>query len=226
MGDGSHQPISEIKVGDYVASADPETGELAPQLVVDLITGSGLKTLITITFDFDGDGRVDDSVVATDRHPFWIENANRWVDAEDLRRGDLVTGPTWSHAEVLQVRTSTAELRVHDLTVDGHHTYFVSQAGVADVLVHNASEGDVCRLTLGPGPHAREGVPLIGGHHGRSAASHQCDRRAARLPHVWGTNVWCQELGCRPCPSDATGPTRQPPDRLSPLPPMLPHAGR
>ncbi|MFJ2606590.1 hypothetical protein ACIO13_16665 [Streptomyces sp. NPDC087425] len=42
------------------------------------------------------------------------------------------------------------------------HTYYVL-AGETPVLVHNATPGQKCDLTLGAGPNAREGVGLENG---------------------------------------------------------------
>jgi hypothetical protein len=46
---------------------------------------------------------------------------------------------------------------MRDLTVADTHTYYVL-AGDQPVLVHNVDEAEICRLTLGAGPHAKAGV--------------------------------------------------------------------
>jgi Pretoxin HINT domain len=76
------------------------------------------------------------SVVATAGHPFWVDDLGRFVDAEDLRAGDSVRTQDGQLVTVTATRAWTQVQRVHNLTVDGIHTYYV-RAGDASVLVHN-----------------------------------------------------------------------------------------
>lgn len=133
MADGSTMPIEEIEVGDVVWAADPVTGEAGPRRVVDVIVGEGSKQLVDI--------RVDGATVtATAKHPFWVDDAGRWVDADDLQAGDVLVGVDGDVVEVDAVHERSAVRRVHNLTVEGVHTYFVV-AGDDPVLVHN------CQMT-------------------------------------------------------------------------------
>jgi hypothetical protein len=133
MADGSTKPIEQVEVGDWVWAANPETGEQGPRQVTDLIVGDGDIDLVDIVID-------DDLVTATGRHPFWVDDQGRWVDAEDLASGDLLLLADGSTVEVERVSQRSAVQRVHNLTVDGIHTYFLV-AGDDEVLVHNCGVG-------------------------------------------------------------------------------------
>ena len=140
MADGGHKPIEDVRVGDQVVATDPETGLTVARPVTALIVGDGNKHLVEVTVDVDGPaGDATGVVIATDEHPFWSDDQGRWVDAEDLRRGDHVVAVDGRTLEVLGTRQWVARQRVHNLTVAGIHTYYV-QSGSADVLVHNCGE--------------------------------------------------------------------------------------
>jgi len=132
MADGSTKPIAEGELGDWVRAGDPETGESGPRQVVDLIVGDGEKQLVDIYTDSGGG-----TLIATEGHPFWVDDQGRWIDAGELGPGDrllLVDGTT---VAVSEIRDRTAVQRVHNLTIAGIHTYYV-EVGDSPVLVHNA----------------------------------------------------------------------------------------
>lgn len=129
MADGTTKPIADVRVGDMVMATDPETGEHGPRQVTDTIIGDGIKELVDIEID-------GDVITATDRHPFWVDDDGRWVDAEGLERGDVLLLANGDTVTVDAVRARTEVRQVHNLTVDGIHTYYVL-AGDDPVLVHN-----------------------------------------------------------------------------------------
>jgi len=139
MADGSRKPIGEVELGDLVWAADPETGQAGPRAVVDLIRHGGWHTMVEVRL---ADGTVID---ATDRHPFWVADdghGNRggaWVDAIDLREGDLLLTAEASLLPVTGVTISSEDLTAYNLSVAGIHTYHVSDA---DILVHNCPPGE------------------------------------------------------------------------------------
>ena len=59
-----------------------------------------------------------------------------WYHAEDLDPGDQLRTPTGDKVRVVDLRGYTATTTVHNLTINGVHTYCV-QAGGNPVLVHN-----------------------------------------------------------------------------------------
>lgn len=136
MADGSSRPIEEIEVGDLVWATDPETGESSAEPVTDLILGDGMKDLVRIGTDVDGDGVIE-WVTATDGHPFWVDGGG-WTDAGDLAVGDVLVSEAGSAVEVAGVAVDTRSAVVHNLTVNRLHTYYVTY-GDTSVLSHNAS---------------------------------------------------------------------------------------
>ncbi|GAB2778137.1 polymorphic toxin-type HINT domain-containing protein [Amycolatopsis magusensis] len=137
LADGTTKPIEQVKLGDRVLATDPVTGVTEARPVTDLIPGQGLKELVRITVDTDGDrGDATGVVTATGEHPFWVAGSHRWTDAEDLVRGDRVRTPDGRLLEVVARDGWTQQQRVHNFTVEGLHTYYVL-AGAEPVLVHN-----------------------------------------------------------------------------------------
>jgi len=140
MADGTTKPIEDVQVGDLVLATDPETGEQGPRRVTDLIVGEGLKELV----DVEVDGEI---ITATDGHPFWVDDEGRWVDADDLETGDRLLLADGTTVAVDSVRERTEVRRVHNLTVEGIHTYHVL-VGDEPVLVHNCLAGSDLDLLI------------------------------------------------------------------------------
>jgi len=134
MADGTNKPIEKIETGDWVRATDPETGERGPLQVVDTIVGDGDKQLVDIEV-------VGDTITATDGHPFWVDDEGRWVEAGHLEAGDHLLLADSSTVLVSAVSGRLVAGRVHNLTVEGIHTYFV-EAGDDAVLVHNCTIAD------------------------------------------------------------------------------------
>ncbi|WP_081916179.1 SpvB/TcaC N-terminal domain-containing protein [Saccharothrix sp. NRRL B-16314] len=156
MADGTRKPISEVEVGDLVLATDPETGVVEARPVTDLIVGNGSKDLVEITVD-TGSGK--GTVIATDGHPFWAADLGSWVDAKDIRVDTLLRTGSGTYVQVTAVRAWTQPQRVHNLTVDGLHTYHVA-AGAVDVLVHNCGGPVIRNKHLAGGKHPKTGVPF------------------------------------------------------------------
>ncbi|UJW28739.1 toxin C-terminal domain-containing protein [Saccharothrix sp. AJ9571] len=147
LADGSYKPIEQVTLGDQVLATDPVTGLTQARAVIDLIPGQGLKHLVRITVDTDGDrGDATGTVTATDEHPFWVAGPDRWTDAEDLNRGNLLRTPDGRLLEVVAVHEWTQPQHVHNLTVEGLHTYYVLVGGLP-VLVHNCNLPEGYRST-------------------------------------------------------------------------------
>ncbi|WP_169792530.1 polymorphic toxin-type HINT domain-containing protein [Actinoplanes rectilineatus] len=126
-----------MELDDQVAAADPVTGESGSRPVTALIRGSGVKHLVEIDVDLDGDDRSDGDLTATDGHPFWVENERAWLTAEHLKPGQQLLTPDGARATVLAVAAYDAIATVYNLTVDDIHTYYVGTPG-GYLLVHNS----------------------------------------------------------------------------------------
>jgi hypothetical protein len=133
MGDGTHVDIQDIQVGDVVLALDPETGERGNRVVTATIAGEGVKDLVDVTI---GDQTGVDTFTATTGHPIWVVNAHAWVDAGDLRPGDLLLSVDGRTVEVLGTRSFTQTVRVHNLTVNDLHTFHIA-SGHHTPLTHN-----------------------------------------------------------------------------------------
>lgn len=156
MADGSTKPIEEIQVGEQVLATDPETGEEGPREVLATIIGSGTKTLVEITVDTTTQvdaGELDqgvldevlgrpgpmvlgDVIIATDGHPFWSPELDAWVEAIDLVPGMWLLSSEGTLVQVSGVEAWAQPATVHNLTIQGIHTYYVT-VGALDVLSHN-----------------------------------------------------------------------------------------
>ncbi|MFG2459211.1 polymorphic toxin-type HINT domain-containing protein [Streptomyces sp. NPDC048523] len=162
MADGSMKKIEDIDIGDEVLATDPQTGETKVEKVTAEIKGTGLKHLVKITVDVDGkNGTKTASVTATDGHPFWVPELGAWLEANDLSSGEWLTTSTGARVQITAVqRWTPLTATVHNLTVNGLHTYYV-MVGQEAVLVHNASRRvrsdpeQVCPI----GPYAVESIP-------------------------------------------------------------------
>jgi hypothetical protein len=65
-----------------------------------------------------------------------VGEAPGWYHAEDLDPGDQLRTPTGDHARITDIRAYTATTRVHNLTINGVHTYYVGE--IISVFTHNA----------------------------------------------------------------------------------------
>ncbi|KZB79208.1 hypothetical protein AVL48_16540 [Amycolatopsis regifaucium] len=145
MADGTRKPIEDVQVGDHVLATDPESGDTVAKPVTAVIDGEGSKNLVEVTVDTDGGDLTGSSgvVIATDEHPFWADQQGRWVNAKDLRSGDQVRTDDGRRLAVVSTRAWTQRQKVHNLTVEDVHTYYVT-VGSEELLVHNA--GESCKL--------------------------------------------------------------------------------
>ncbi|MGX5184897.1 polymorphic toxin-type HINT domain-containing protein [Streptomyces avermitilis] len=164
MADGTTKKIKDVDIGDKVLATDPKTGETKTETVTAEIKGQGLKHLVKVSIDLDGKkGDKTAAVTATDGHPFWVPELGEWLQATDLEPGEWLSTSNGTRVHITAIkRWTTLQATVHNLTVSDLHTYYVL-AGATPVLVHNATPGQKCDLTLGAGPNAREGVGLENG---------------------------------------------------------------
>lgn len=140
MADGSRKPLAEVKVGDTVLATDPETGETAAKTVARVIIGEGYKNLVEVTVDTDGaEGSATETITATDGHPFWLPDEQRWAKAAELTAGEDLLNASGLQLKVTDVRAWTQKAQVFNLTVESIHTYY-ALVGDAPVLVHNCGE--------------------------------------------------------------------------------------
>lgn len=152
MADGSTRPISEVNVGDKVATTNPETGENSDQQVTLLhanrdqeLTDVTVSTAPAAATRTEGEGKggrstrgpTESTLETTAHHPFWDATAGDWVDAAELTPGtSTLVGPDGQIQYVTAVDNFTGTEVMRDLTVATTHTYYVI-AGTEPVLAHN-----------------------------------------------------------------------------------------
>ncbi|MCO8275601.1 polymorphic toxin-type HINT domain-containing protein [Actinoplanes sp. TRM 88003] len=142
MADGTSKPIEEVEPGDTVRATDPSTGETSDQQVTHTIRTDDDKEFVDVTVASDD---TSSTITTTEHHPFWSETRKQWVDAGDLREGELLRTAAGTYVQVSAVRSYQHKAITYDLTVDELHTYFVL-AGDQPVLVHNVNCGDADAL--------------------------------------------------------------------------------
>ncbi|MCX5400940.1 polymorphic toxin-type HINT domain-containing protein [Streptomyces sp. NBC_00102] len=132
MADGSTRPIEEVRVGDEVRSATAG-GASEPRSVEHTFVTQTDTEFTDLTVDTADGPRV---VTSTQNHPYYDVTEGVFVDAAELKVGDLLQSVGGRTATVGAVRNYTGAMVTYDLTVSGLHTYHVV-AGATPVLVHN-----------------------------------------------------------------------------------------
>jgi RHS repeat-associated protein len=141
MADGSSKPIEQVSLGDTVRTTDPATNRVESHKVVGTWAHDDEFARTEVTVDTDGPaGLATASLTATDWHPVWEPNLGAWVPIGNLQAGSWLQTSAGTWVQVTAVRHYTGTGTVHDLTVDGVHTYHVVAGGVA-ALVHNCGAG-------------------------------------------------------------------------------------
>ncbi|MFC4015364.1 polymorphic toxin type 27 domain-containing protein [Nonomuraea purpurea] len=149
--------IEDIKAGDRVWAADPETGARTLRGVTRLFHRT-VDSLVRIT-------TAGGTLSATEGHRFWVQGKG-WTRAEDLRPGDALQDPSGAARPVQAVSASDGPVEVYNFEVETDHTYYVYIGGTP-VLVHNDCIDDLVRsgdrLVLGIGQHSDALARQLGG---------------------------------------------------------------
>ncbi|MEU5722817.1 DNRLRE domain-containing protein [Micromonospora sp. NPDC047738] len=145
MADGSSKAIEEVEEGDRVLATDVENGQNQDRVVTNARSVAGKKTFVTFTVDLDGkDGSKTGSITSTDAHLVWLPDAGMWAKAEQIKPGMWLQTAAGTWVQITAVKHTVKHERVHNLTVDGVHSYYVL-AGDEPVLVHNE---DPCKPSV------------------------------------------------------------------------------
>jgi RHS repeat-associated protein len=131
---GKTKPISKIEPGDEVEAADPATGR-----------HQGLREVAATHVNHDSDlvdlevrGKAGhpQTLHTTSKHLIWDDTERAWVPAGQLISGHTVKSADDHRFIILAVTARPGQAAMHDLTVQGLHTYYVL-AGATPILVHN-----------------------------------------------------------------------------------------
>lgn len=134
LADGTTKPIGELKPGDKVAAADPDTGTYEGGHTVTATMINHDDNLLDLTVETSpGHNSV---LHTTTEHPFWDDTTRTWVNAAELTPGHDLETDRNKHVTVTAVRHVPGTADMHNLTVAQLHTYYVL-AGATPVLAHN-----------------------------------------------------------------------------------------
>jgi hypothetical protein len=120
-----------------------------------------LKQLVDVTVTGDRE-RTGGTVTATANHPFWLQTTQQWQPAGNLQVGDVLRTGAGSWTQISSIARHTQQATVHNLTVAGHHTFYVL-AGGTPILVHNTNNACPPQLILGVNEALGKLVPKVGG---------------------------------------------------------------
>ena len=137
MADGTTKPISQVKVGDKITNAQPDS----PTTQADTVTAVHI-TLTDRNYDqvTIATPAGPKTITSTAEHLYWDTTTHAWTRADNLNVGDQLDTPGDGHATVTATRHYTAAQITYNLTINETHTYYVV-AGDTPVLVHNGGPG-------------------------------------------------------------------------------------
>ena len=159
MADGTGKPIQDVKVGDQVANADPDS-TASQQHAVSAIHVTDTDTDFTSLSVATAAG--PKTITVTAHHLFWDSRRHSWTDAYDLKLGDQLDTSGDGSATVVSSWRFTSSLRTYNLTIDAVHTYYVF-VGATPVLVHNSGCKEVVTDTFSSFEQARnKALTLLG----------------------------------------------------------------
>jgi len=129
-------PIEKIKIGDYVYTYNFHTQKIDLQKVINTFKHNETD-LIIIKIK-------NEEIRTTAIHPFWIEERG-WINAKDLKKGDILKSNKNEKLEVLSVekKQNKTSIFVYNIEVEKTHTYFI---GNAEILVHNKAKIKILRF--------------------------------------------------------------------------------
>ena len=118
-----------MKTGDFVVAFD----ETKQDTVISRVTNVVQKTWYELRRIIAG----QDTILATENHPFFLPCLNRYLPADSLRQGMQLLSLVGTLLTVQQVTAIDTTVQVYNFEVEEHHNYFVGEAGI---LVHNENE--------------------------------------------------------------------------------------
>ncbi|WP_342748541.1 LamG-like jellyroll fold domain-containing protein [Streptomyces thermovulgaris] len=136
MANGTVKPISEVKVGDYVLTAEPGKKKKEKHRVKAVIVTKTDRNYVDVVVDTKAGLK---TIQTTKHHQFYEISRNTWTQAGDLKAGYTLQNGDGGPTKIVKVKAYTAQRTTYDLSIDGLHTYHVL-AGTTSVLVHNCDE--------------------------------------------------------------------------------------
>jgi hypothetical protein len=142
-------PIADIVPGDMVIAHDEHSGELSLRKVITTYVRQAAPIVLVAIMSTDPtSGTSLSTLETTEEHPFLVEaTANNdlpgWTRADELSPGDTIkiADGTSPGAVVVAIEFTSRRTEVHNLEVEGLHTYLVGEDGV---VVHNGIDPFNC----------------------------------------------------------------------------------
>ncbi|MGW7363622.1 LamG-like jellyroll fold domain-containing protein [Streptomyces sp. NPDC054841] len=154
MANGMTKPISEIKVGDYVLTAEPGKKKKEKHRVKAVIVTKTDRDYVDVVVATKAGPK---TIQTTKHHQFYEASRNAWTQAGDLKAGQKLQSDAGAPTTILNVKSYTALRVTYDLSIEDLHTYHVA-AGDTAILVHNNNGGSgdaACPIGAAAAPDAR-----------------------------------------------------------------------
>ncbi|WP_069174389.1 RHS repeat-associated core domain-containing protein [Streptomyces griseus] len=133
LADATTKPISEVKVGDYVLTAEPGKKKQEKHKVKEVIVTKTDREFVDVVVSTKSGPK---TIQTTKHHQFYESTKDAWTQAADLKAGQKLQNDTGGPTVILGTKAYTAQRVTYDLSVEGLHTYHVGVGDTA-VLVHN-----------------------------------------------------------------------------------------
>lgn len=127
MGDGSKKNISDVEIGDTVATYDFYSHNESKEKVYDVIEKESKNSLRLVLEN-------NETIITTSEHPFWSASNGSWKAAQSLLPGEHIYSSGGQVSTVKGISISEEPLTVYNLSISKDHNYFV---GESSLLVHN-----------------------------------------------------------------------------------------
>ncbi|NES20336.1 MAG: hypothetical protein F6K41_15735 [Symploca sp. SIO3E6] len=138
-------PIELLTIGTTVLTFD-EVVQATLDKPITIIHQNKTVRLVDITTERE-------TISATTRHRFWIEDKKQWIPAQYLEIGMLLKTVFGEVSEVTKiVIQEVVEQDTYNLTIADSHNYFVGNTGL---LVHNTDELPRGKVYIGRDPQTK-----------------------------------------------------------------------
>ncbi|WP_405854134.1 DNRLRE domain-containing protein [Streptomyces sp. NBC_00090] len=150
MANGTVKAIEQVKVGDYVLTAEPGKKTKEKHRVKAVIVTKTDRNYVDVVVATKSGPK---TIQTTKHHQFYEVTRNAWTQASDLKKGQQLQSDAGTPTAIVEVKQYEAQRVTYDLSVEGLHTYHV-RAGNLAVLVHNDDgvrevSGSACPVPLG-----------------------------------------------------------------------------
>ncbi|MFF9069858.1 LamG-like jellyroll fold domain-containing protein [Streptomyces sp. NPDC014891] len=146
MANGTVKAIEQVKVGDYVLTAEPGKKTKEKHRVKEVIVTKTDRDYVDVVVATKSGPK---TIQTTKHHQFYESTRDAWTQAADLRTGQKLQSGSGGSTSIVDVKRYEAQRVTYDLSVEGLHTYHVV-AGDSSVLVHNNNGGgdDSCPISM------------------------------------------------------------------------------